>query len=106
VIVASERAESLLSRGAREWRRVVDGVARKRSLALSALIAYAHERLCELRDQAVDPWAPDRWTVARLQIGGDHALQHARLHRDLSRLVARALEALGASPPRRSVVPV
>ena len=75
VIVASEHADSLLSREPEEWRRVADGVPRKQGLALGALVVYAYERLCELRDQAVDPWAPDRWTVARLPIGGDYAHQ-------------------------------
>ena len=71
-LVADARVPSLLSRDKDEWRRVAEVTARHYA-KLGTLAGYAHERLCELRDGAVDPWAPDRWRMARLPLGGDRA---------------------------------
>jgi integrase len=76
-LVASERVPSLLSRDEDEWRRVAEVAARPYA-ALGALAAYARARLCELRDGAVDPWAPDRWPMARLPLGADYAHDRIR----------------------------
>jgi len=71
-LVASEPVRSLLARNEDEWRRVAEVTARPYA-ALGALASYAHARLCELRDGAVDPWAPDRWRIGRLPLGADYA---------------------------------
>jgi integrase len=78
-LLACEQVASVLDREVAHWRSVGDGAVGKRSLALGALFVYLHERLCELRDQAVDPWAPDRWRVARLPLAGDHRHDRAKL---------------------------
>ncbi|MHB1567887.1 MAG: tyrosine-type recombinase/integrase [Solirubrobacteraceae bacterium] len=77
-LLSNHPAPSLLSRSADEWRKVADAAAR-RYAALGALVAYAHERLCELRDGAVDPWAPDRWRMARLPLSADYAHDKTKL---------------------------
>jgi integrase len=76
-LVASERVPSLLSRDEDEWRRVAEVTARPYA-GLGALLAYARQRLCELRDGAADPWAPDRWRMARLPLGADYAHDKTR----------------------------
>jgi integrase len=78
-LLAGEPVLSVLDREAGEWRRFGDRAAGKRSLRLGALVVYLHERLCELRDQAVDPWAPDRWRVARLPLGSDYLHDRAKM---------------------------
>jgi len=76
-LVAGERVPSVLSREVEEWHRVAETDSR-RYAALGALLAYAHERLCELRDGAADPWAPDRWRMARLPLGTEYAHDKTR----------------------------
>ena len=76
-LVASEPVPSLLSRQEDQWRRVAEATAR-RYAGLGVLATYAHERLCELRDGAVDPWAPDRWRMARLPLSADYAHDKTR----------------------------
>lgn len=76
-LVAGERVPSVLSRDEAEWRRVAEVGARPYA-GLGALAAYAHERLCELHDGAVNPWAPDRWRMACLPLGGDYAHDKTR----------------------------
>jgi integrase len=78
IVVAAERVGSVLSREPDAWRHVADNVAGKGSERPGALIAYMHERLCELRDQTADPWAPDRWSVSRLPLGGDYEHDSAK----------------------------
>ncbi|MBV9366198.1 MAG: hypothetical protein JO286_02800 [Solirubrobacterales bacterium] len=75
-LVSGQSSRSLLSRSAQEWPLVADGA--RRYAALGALLAYAHERLCELRDGAADPWAPDRWRMARLPLGAECAHDKTR----------------------------
>jgi hypothetical protein len=77
-LVAGERVASLLSREEDEWRRVAEVAARPYA-GLGVLAAYARERLCELRDGVVDPWAPDRWRIARLPLGADYAHDKTRM---------------------------
>ena len=55
------------------WRKLADALGSRRLRLTGAMIALAHRRLCELRDHAGDPWAPDRWTIARLPLGDAHA---------------------------------
>jgi integrase len=76
-LVAGERVASLLSREEDEWRCVAEVAARPYA-GLGALAAYARERLCELGDGAMDPWAPDRWRIARLPLGADYAHDKTR----------------------------
>ncbi len=75
-LLSRQPSPSLLSRSADEWRLVADGA--RRYAALGALLAYARERLCELRDGAADPWAPDRWRMARLPLGAEYAHDKTR----------------------------
>jgi integrase len=76
-LVANEGVPSLLVRDEDEWRRVAEAAARPYA-GLGVLASYAHERLCELRDGMVDPWAPDRWRMARLPLGADYAHDKTR----------------------------
>ena len=76
-LVAGEQVPSLLSRDEDGWRRVTEAATRPYA-GLGALAAHAHERLCELRDGAVDPWAPDRWRMARLPLSADYAHDKTR----------------------------
>jgi hypothetical protein len=75
-LLSGHPSPSLLSRRADQWRRVADSA--RRYAALGALLAYAHERLGELRDGAADPWAPDRWRMARLPLGAEYAHDKTR----------------------------
>jgi integrase len=75
-LLSGQPSPSLLSCSADEWRLVADGA--RRYAGLGALLAYAHARLCELRDGAADPWAPDRWRMARLPLGAEYAHDKTR----------------------------
>ena len=72
-VLARENPRSLLDRDVTAWRKLADSLGSRRLRLTAAMIALAHRRLCELRDHAGDPWAPDRWTIARLPLGGAHA---------------------------------
>ena len=71
-VLAREKPRSLLDRDVAAWRELARALPTRRLRLTGALMALAHRRLCELRDHAGDPWAPDRWTIARLPLAGAH----------------------------------
>ena len=72
-VLARENPRSVLDRDVTAWRKLADSLGSRRLRLTGAMIALAHRRLCELRDHAGDPWAPDRWTIARLPLSDAHA---------------------------------
>ena len=77
-VLARESPRSLLDRDVAAWRELARAMPTRRLRLTGAVMALAYRRLCELGDHAGDPWAPDRWTIARLPLAGAYDRHRTR----------------------------